>query len=141
MSNALLGLFFGFAGSLLWFMSFFTNHDYTWHNANVIFVSPLLLAAFPLGLAAAFSKKPVKVMFCETLLRGVWTYALLGGIVTMLIKLSPAYFQQNLVTLALVLPFAAVLSFVPSVLTRLFKPDADAALGKYTAERRDTSKT
>jgi hypothetical protein len=136
-SNALLGLFFGLAGSLLFFMSFFTNHDYTWHNANVIFVSPLLLAAVPLGLTAAFSKKPVKVMFCETLLRGVWTYMLLGGIVSMLIKLSPAYFQQNQVTLALVLPFAAVLSFVPSVLTRLFKPDAASFLEKYATSERD----
>jgi hypothetical protein len=121
-SNTLLGLFFGLAGSLLFFLSFFTNHDYTWHNANVIFVSPLLLAAVPLGLIAAFSGKPVKVMFCETLLRGVWTYMLLGGIVSMLIKLSPAYFQQNQVTLALVLPFAAVLSFVPPMLARLISP-------------------
>jgi hypothetical protein len=137
LSNALLGLFFGLAGSLLFFMSFFTNHDYTWHNANVIFVSPLLLAAVPLGLAAAFSKKPVKVMFSETLLRGVWTYMLLGGIVTMLIKLSPAYFQQNQVTLALVLPFAAVLSVIPSILARLFKPNAGSVLGKYAAEKRD----
>jgi hypothetical protein len=137
-SNTLLGLFFGLAGSLLFFLSFFTNHDYTWHNANAIFVSPLLLAAVPLGLIAAFSKKTVKVMFCETLLRGVWTYMLLGGIVSMLIKLSPAYFQQNQVTLALVLPFAAVLSFIPSVLARLIKPSAGSFLGKYTTDKYDT---
>jgi hypothetical protein len=113
MSNALLGLFFGIAGSLLFFLTFFTNHDYTWHNANVIFVNPLILAAVPLGLLAAFSRKPVKALFCEALLRGLWTFVLLGGIVTLLITFSPAYFQQNQVTLALVLPFAAVLSFVP----------------------------
>jgi hypothetical protein len=131
-SNALLGLFFGLAGSLLFFLTFFTNHDYTWQNANVIFINPLLLAAVPLGLIAALSRKPVKVMFSETLLRGVWTYVLLGGIVTMPIKLSPAYFQQNQVTLALVLPFALVLSIIPSTLARIFKPDIGAALGKYT---------
>jgi hypothetical protein len=129
LGNALLGLFFGLAGSLLFFLSFFTNHDYTWHNANVIFVSPLLLAAVPLGLIAAFSKKPVRVMFCEKLLRGVWTYMLLGGIVSLLIKLSPAYFQQNQVTLALVLPFAVMLSFIPPAICRHLPPPAVEALG------------
>jgi hypothetical protein len=119
--NALLGLFFGLAGSILFFFTFFTNHDYTWHNANVIFINPLLLAAVPLGFLAAFTKKPVKAIFCEAILRGVWTYVFLGGIVTMLIKLNPAYFQQNQVTLALVLPFAAVLSFVPDIARRLLR--------------------
>jgi hypothetical protein len=118
LGNAFLGLFFGIVGSVLFFLTFFTNHDYTWHNANVIFVNPLLLAAVPLGLLAAFSRKPIKAFFCEALLRGVWTFVLLGGIVTMLIKLSPAYFQQNQVTLALVLPFAAVLSFAPDIVRR-----------------------
>jgi hypothetical protein len=121
LSNALLGLFFGLAGSLLFFLTFFTNHDYTWHNANVIFINPLIFAAVPLGFLAAFSRKPLKAFFCEALLRGVWTFVLLGGLVSMLIKLSPAYFQQNQVTLALVLPFAAVLSFAPDAARRLFR--------------------
>jgi hypothetical protein len=121
MSNALLGLFFGLVGSLLFFLTFFTNHDYIWHNANVVFINPILLAAVPLGFSVAFSKKPGKVILCEAILRGVWTYAFLGGIVTMLIKLNPAYFQQNQVTLALVLPFAAVLSFAPDIVRRLFR--------------------
>jgi hypothetical protein len=134
--NMLFGLFLGLVGSLLFFLTFFTDHDYVWHNANVIFINPLLLAAVPLGLIVMFSKKPVKVMFSETLLRGLWTYVLLGGLVSMLIKLSPAYFQQNQVTLALIMPFAAVLSIIPDLVSRIFNPNIGSHFGKYTAGKR-----
>jgi hypothetical protein len=136
MGNALLGLFFGIAGSLLFFMTFFTNHDYTWHNANVIFINPLLLAAVPLGFLAALSKNPVKTIFCEALLRGVWTFVLLGGLVSLLIRLSPAYFQQNQVTLALVLPFAAVLSFASDIVRRLFKSFRSGGIAPLARKRK-----
>ena len=33
LGQSVVGLFFGIAGSLLFFLSFFTNHDYTWHNS------------------------------------------------------------------------------------------------------------
>jgi thiamine transporter ThiT len=107
-----LGLFFGIAGTLLCFLSFFTNHDYSYHNSNVLFVNPLLLAAVPLGILAAFGselKRPRR----ERLLRILWTYVLFGGLLTMAIKLLPGFYQQNQVTQALVLPFAFVLSYAP----------------------------
>jgi hypothetical protein len=46
----LLGLFFGVAGSLLFFMSLFTDHDYTWGNLNLLFVNPLWFALIPLTI-------------------------------------------------------------------------------------------
>ncbi|MDR2663206.1 MAG: DUF4105 domain-containing protein, partial [Treponema sp.] len=49
-TQAALGLFFGAVGFLLFFMSFFTNHDYTYHNSNLLFVNPLLFIAVPQGL-------------------------------------------------------------------------------------------
>jgi len=104
--QSLLGLFFGIAGSLLFFMTFFTNHDYTYHNSNVLFVNPLFLAAIPLGLIFAFTRNEKRRFVTTLLLRIFWTYVLLGGILTMLIKLSPAFYQQNQVDQALVLPLA-----------------------------------
>ncbi|MDR0451885.1 MAG: DUF4105 domain-containing protein, partial [Treponema sp.] len=51
--QSFLGLFFGAAGSVLLFMTFFTNHDYTYHNINIIYINPLLFAAVPLGILYA----------------------------------------------------------------------------------------
>lgn len=113
LTQAGLGLFFGIAGSILLFMTFFTNHDYTYHNSNFLYVNPLILAAVPLGLIFALGKEHKKRLFAEFLLRGLWTYVFLGGILSMIIKLFPGFYQQNQVTQALVLPFALVLSFIP----------------------------
>ena len=112
-AQAAAGLFFGIMGSLLFFMSFFTTHDYTYHNANLLFINPLLLAAVPLGLIAAFSKKPHKRQKADRFLRGLWTVVFLGGILSIVIRFFPAYYQQNQPSQALVIPFAFVLSAVP----------------------------
>ena len=106
-----LGLFFGGVGLVLFFMTFFTNHDYTYHNANLIFVNPLLLAALPLGIRYAMGGDPKKQFFRDRLLGSLWTYVFLAGILTMVMKLFPGFYQQNQPTQALVLPFAFVLGF------------------------------
>jgi hypothetical protein len=113
LSQSLLGLFFGLTGSIMFFMTFFTNHDYSWHNINVLFINPLLLAAVPLGIISAFSGKESKRVFTSKILKGLWTYVFSGGVFTMLIKLLPSFYQQNQVTLALALPWAFTLSFIP----------------------------
>jgi hypothetical protein len=115
-SQSILGLFLGVAGTVLYFMSFFTDHDYCYHNANVLFITPLLLAAVPLGIIVARNRVPKRCVFAGHLLRGVWTVAFLGCVLSMLIKLSPAFFQQNQMTLALVMPFVTVLAVLPRLL-------------------------
>ncbi|AEF83556.1 conserved hypothetical protein [Treponema primitia ZAS-2] len=112
-SQSLLGLFFGFSGLLVYFMSLFTNHDYTWHNMNLLFVSPLILAAVPLGLLYAFPADPFRRNLWAFLLKILWTLVFLGGILSIILHVLPQFWQQNQVTLALVLPFTAVLSLVP----------------------------
>jgi hypothetical protein len=116
-----LGLFFGVAGLLLFFLTFFTNHDYAWHNSNVIFVNFLLLAAVPLGIIRAFSGKSRRRFMAERFLRSLWTYVFLGGLVSILIKLSPGFWQQNQVTQALVMPWAFVLSVFPGLIAGIFR--------------------
>jgi hypothetical protein len=113
LSQSLLGLFFGLVGAVAVFMTFFTNHDYSWNNINVIFVNPLLLAALPLGLSGTFSSREDKRVLSAKILKWLWTYVFFGGVLTMLIKLLPSFYQQNQVSLALVLPFAFTLSFIP----------------------------
>jgi hypothetical protein len=109
--QSLLGLFFGIAGSVLFFMTFFTNHDYTYHNINIVFVNPLLLAAVPLGILCARGKGGAGRFSPSWFLCALWTYVFLGGAFTLLIRLLPNFYQQNQVTLALLLPIAFTLSF------------------------------
>jgi hypothetical protein len=109
--NIAFGAFFGIAGITLFFLTFFSNHDYTWHNCNIIFINPLLLAAIPLGAEFISSKNISTQLRCEKILRALFSYVFLGGIATLFLRTNPAYFQANSVTLALVLPAAFTLSF------------------------------
>ncbi|MDR0316591.1 MAG: DUF4105 domain-containing protein [Treponema sp.] len=124
-SHSILGLFFGIAGLLLFFMSFFTNHDYTWHNANLLFANPLLLAAVPLGIRYAGAKTYDERFIAEALLRLLWFLVVLGIFLSMLIKLFPPFWQQNLTDQMLMLPIALVLALEPfglkKILERVFR--------------------
>jgi hypothetical protein len=41
-----------------------------------------------------------------------------GGVFSMIIKITPRFWQQNGATLALLLPFATALSFAPDLVRR-----------------------
>ena len=117
-----LGLFFGVAGSMLFFLTFFTDHDYAYHNSNILFVNPLFLLVVPLGLIYGFAKNEKKRFVAARLLRVFWAYVFLGGLLTMVIKLLPVFYQQNQVTQALVMPLALTLFFLMARPARLNLP-------------------
>ena len=120
-THSLLGLFFGGAGLMLFFMSGFTSHDYTYHNANLFFANPLLLIAFPLGIRYAASRNYDSRLRAEFMLRLIWLLAVLGVFVSMLIKVSPRFWQDNLTDQMLILPIALVLSLEPVGLRRMIE--------------------
>jgi len=119
LTHSLLGLFFGGVGLVLFFMSFFTSHDYTYHNANLLFANPLLLIAFPLGIRYAVSSTYDKRLRAEFTLRLLWLLVVLGIFASMLIKLTPWFWQDNLTDQMLMLPIALVLSLEPVGLRRM----------------------
>jgi hypothetical protein len=120
-THSLLGLFFGGVGLVLFFMSGFTSHDYTYHNANLLFANPLLLIAFPLGLRYASSKNYDSRLRTEFILRLLWLLVVLGIFISMLMKLSPRFWQDNLTDQMLMLPIALVLSLEPAGLRRMIE--------------------
>jgi len=120
-THSLLGLFFGGMGLVLFFMSGFTSHDYTYHNANLLFANPLLLIAFPLGLRYAASRNYDSRLRTEFMLRLLWLLVVLGIFVSMLMKLSPRFWQDNLTDQMLMLPIALVLSLEPVGLRRMIE--------------------
>jgi len=121
-AQALLGLFLGTMGSLLFFMAFFTNHDYTYDNYNLLFVNPLLLTAVPAGLIYGFTGKSKKRLTAELFLTVLWTIIFLAGLADIVIRLFPGAYQQNQSTQLLVLPIVLVLSAIPIWVVRLVTP-------------------
>jgi len=119
LSQSLIGLIFGIAALLLYFLSLFTNHDYTYHNMNMIFASPLLLAAVPLGIRYAFAPSYETRERSALLLRLLWILVLLGIVVSMLLKLLPWFWQANLVDEMLMLPIVLILALEPTGLKEL----------------------
>ena len=115
--NSLLGFLLGIAGSLLFFMMLFTEHDYTFDNINIIFANPLFLAVVPLGLIFGFTKNIKKRIFAVRLLKVLWVYVFWGCFFTIVIRFFPAFIQQNQVTQALVIPIALTMVFVLSRLS------------------------
>jgi hypothetical protein len=120
-SMSLSGLVFGIAGLLLYFMNLFTNHDYTFQNYNMLFGTPLLLAAIPLGVCYAFTKKPEKQILYDLLLRLIWLITALGIFISMLIKVFPFVYQQNLTDQMLMLPLALLFTFQPAGLSEVWE--------------------
>jgi peptidoglycan/LPS O-acetylase OafA/YrhL len=129
-SYSLAGLVFGAAGLVLFFMSFCTNHDYTYHNANVLFGTPLLLAAVPLGIRYALFRGRGGRGTCEKALRLIWLITAAGVIVSMVIKLLPGFWQQNLTDQMLVLPIALTLAVAPGFCRKLNRPAGAGVSGR-----------
>ncbi|MCL2211639.1 MAG: DUF4105 domain-containing protein [Treponema sp.] len=113
-SMSLSGLVFGVSGTLLYFLSLFTNHDYTYENANMIFCTPLLLVAVPAGICYALTKKAGRERANGELLRLIWFLCVAGIIISMLIKILPAFYQDNLTDQMLMLPIALVFTLQPN---------------------------
>ena len=113
-SMSLCGLFFGFAGLLLYFMNLFTNHDYTYQNTNMIFCTPLPLVAVPFGICYAITKNQKKLQAYGELLRLIWLLSVLGVFISMLIKILPGFYQDNLTDQMLILPIALTFTLQPT---------------------------
>jgi len=99
---------------MLFFLTFFTNHDYTFENINVLFVNPLFWVIIPLGLRFAFTDNDVKRAKAIKILQVFWAYVFVGGFISIVIRILPAFYQQNQVTQALILPVAFTLAFLMS---------------------------
>jgi len=119
--HSVCGLVFGVAGLMLFFMSNFTEHDYTFDNANILFSGPLLLALIPLGIRYAAADNFHRRVWPEFWLRLLWLLVALGIFASMLIKLSPRFWQDNLTDQMLMLPIALVLSLEPFGLRRMLR--------------------
>jgi hypothetical protein len=98
--SGVVGLILGLLGSALFFMSAFTNHTVTYANENLFMTNPLVLAAVPVGLAAAFGRGRT----ARRLLQLSWFVPAGLAFVYLLLKLLPSFDQENGAAMATILP-------------------------------------
>jgi hypothetical protein len=111
MSQSLMALYWAFMGLVLFYAMFFSNHNYTYNNLNIIFANPLLFAGVLFGILCAFTKKENKCVFYSHILKIVWTYVLIGSVVTIALRITGLNYTDNTVALLLLIPSAFVLSW------------------------------
>ncbi|MBQ7508280.1 MAG: DUF4105 domain-containing protein [Spirochaetales bacterium] len=86
--SAIVEIVFGILGSLLLFMMFFTNHDVTWFNENLIFVNPLL---FVMAVFALCGRKSERASVMSSRL----AVAVIGVLAVLKIILPGMFVQAN----------------------------------------------
>jgi len=115
--QCIFGLLFGALGCVLVF-GLLMDNDYFQQNINVLFINPLLLIIVPASILFIFNKS--LFINSEKLLRIIWTYVFIAGCVTLLARILPFFFQQNLSVYEVVLPIAFVFSLVPEQLNKCY---------------------
>ncbi len=99
--NFLLGLLFGIPGIILFFTMFFTNHEVTFHNENILLAHPLTLLIALFAIFLSWQK-----VSAFKILRGLWFLQIFGALLLIALKIVlPSIFDQdNLLVFVFVLP-------------------------------------
>jgi hypothetical protein len=97
--EALLGLCLGLMGTVLAYMSLFTDHTVTYGNRNLFLANPLHLAVVPLAVALAAGAR-----WAGRWLAGLWSLLAALGLLSLALQTIPALRQDNWVIAALLLP-------------------------------------
>ena len=115
--SGVVEIVFGLLGSVLFFMMFFTNHDVTWCNENLIFVNPLLLVLAVFSFMATCKKKADKWGRVVSI-----SHKMIFGIIVLLVILKliahNIFFQQNW---SVILTMA--LFHLPNAISRIIKKE------------------
>jgi hypothetical protein len=94
-----IGFIYGLPGLILLFMSFFTDHIVTYYNENLLLANPFTFLLIPLGIGMIF-----KNTFCLKWLPTLWYFLFGLNIILLILKLFPAFDQQNWLSISLILP-------------------------------------
>lgn len=92
----------GVLGTLLFFMSLFTDHIVTYANENLFFANPLLLVIALLQTLVLFKPN----IYYTRLIKMGWTALAGTSVVLILLKLTPWFNQDNYMALVIALPLS-----------------------------------
>jgi hypothetical protein len=110
--KCLVTLCWASAGTVLFYAMVFSNHTYTYNNLNIIYANPLLFIGVFAGILPALTRQEQKRVFYSRVLKVLWRYVLLGSIFTIILRISGVTYSNNTMSLLLIMPSAAVLSFL-----------------------------
>jgi hypothetical protein len=113
-----MALCWALMGTVLFYVMFFFFHIYTYNNLNIIFANPLLFAGVPLGILCAITKKESKYIFYSRILKALWTYVLLGAVVTIALRIAGFNYTDNTLILLLLIPSAIVLGYLGDLMVK-----------------------
>jgi hypothetical protein len=123
--HILTGFVLGIPGTILMFMSFFTDHVVTYHNENIFLANPLTFLLIPLGFALLAKKNYARRWLPVT----VYSLCALGGIL-LFFKFFPAFDQYNWLSIAIILPLMVSLAVSWLTITRNAKPESKISSSK-----------
>jgi hypothetical protein len=98
--NSVVSLLFGLMGSVLFFMSLFTDHTVTFGNENLFLANPLALLIFFISTLLFFKKSEKLWRYLKTL----WMILAASSILLLILKLLPLFDQDNIMALFILLP-------------------------------------
>jgi hypothetical protein len=104
--HIIIGFIYGLPGLILLFMSFFTDHIVTYHNENLLLANPFTFLLIPLGIGMIF-KNTFSLKWLPTL----WYFLVGLNIIMLLLKLFPAFDQQNWLSISLILPLNLAMAY------------------------------
>jgi len=100
--NLIIGLIFGFIGTLLFLIASFTDHIVTYFNENLFFANPFTLLIFVLSILVIKNKEKYLKLFYHN-----WLVITIIALVGIVVKIFPAFDQDNLQAMTLIFPLIA----------------------------------
>ena len=104
--QTITGLSGGILGSILFFMIYFTNHDVTFGNTNLLLLNPLTLFIGIFGIALIAGNK--KALRYNDIL---WRIMAITGLTLLFLKIFSIIDQQNQLSISIILPISVCMGF------------------------------
>ncbi len=116
----IFGIVFGVFGSALFFLVYFTNHEVTFGNENLLLANPVHWLAVPIGWK--YIRRPGSISSVHVKIWGL--LAALNGC-ALGVKVLPQFQQNNFEMIALLLPINAAMALAMTLASRAFSSTAD----------------
>ena len=97
--NLIIGLLFGFIGTILFFLSTFTDHTVTYYNENLFFTNSFTFLIFPMAILVLKNREKYFNIFYYN-----WMVIIFIALIGVIVKILPAFDQGNVQTITLIVP-------------------------------------
>jgi len=104
--HIMVGIVYGIPGLALFLMSFFTDHTVTYHNENLLLANPFTFLFILFGVGILVNNK-----FSLKWLPNLWYFLCGLNMILLILKLFPAFDQQNWLSISMIMPLNLAMVF------------------------------